>query len=143
MTTVPVPRLAALLTASAKGYYATEAAAQLLIAHEMWLHRSDFLQDCVWVSSDADDDGCPAWPCALPIDDLTHAGIAWDRLAAFAISAPCSGSESRILRLVAELAGYDTATPLDELLSGLDDRNGALVVDTIAHALGRHREGGR
>jgi len=135
MTTVPVPRLAALLTASAKGYYATEAATQLLIGHEMWLHRADFLHDCVWVSTETGDYGCPASPCELPPGDVAHAFITWDYLPVFLEGAPCSGSEGRILRLVAELAGYDTGVALDELLSGLDATNGASVLDAIAHAL--------
>jgi hypothetical protein len=144
MTTVPVPRLAALLTASAKGYYATEAATQLLIGHEMWLHRSDFLHDCVWLSTETGDYGCPASPCELTVDDVAHAFITWDYLPGFLEGAPCSGSEGRILRLVAELAGHDTATPLDELLTGLDDHNGALVLVAIAHALGLgQRDSGR
>lgn len=132
MTTLPLPRLAALLTAHAKGFYATEAATQLLIGHETWLHRSDFLNACVWAATDDDRDG----PVTGFEDvDITHAWIDWAAIPAFAETAPCSGSEGRVLRLVAELSGYDTATPLDELLSGLDDHNSALVVDSIAHAL--------
>lgn len=132
MTTVPVPLLAALLTASAKGFYATEAATQLLIGHEMWLHRSDFLAACVWAGTADGEDGSPA---EFDAQEISHVGVDWDRIPDFAATASCSGSEGRILRLVAELAGYDTATPLDELLSGLDHENGRLVVQAIAHAL--------
>src|SRR5262249_5201394 len=135
MTAIEVPRLAALLTEGALGFHATEAAIGLLVGHEMWLHRSDFLHDCVWVSTETGDYGCPASPCELPVGDIAHAFVCWDYIPAFVETARCSGSEGRILRIVAELAGYDTATPLDELLTGLDDRNGALVLDAIAHTL--------
>jgi len=132
MTNVPPPRLAALLRDQAKGYYATEAAAELLIAHGTWLHRTDFLDACVVAIDAAGNDlGSPRHPAGT----VTRAGIAWDDIPAFADTAPCSGSEARILRLVAELAGTDTATPLGELLSSLDGRNSALVLDAIAHTL--------
>lgn len=132
MSTLPLPRLAALLTAHAKGYYATEAATQLLIGHETWLQRSDFLAACVWAATDDDRDGPVT---QFDADEITRVWVDWESIPAFAATAPCSGSESRILRLVAELVGYDTATPLDELLSGLDDTNSAKVVVAIAHAL--------
>jgi hypothetical protein len=138
MQTLPLPRLAALLTANAAGYYATEAATRLLIAHGTWLHRVDFLVACVstW-DANSEPLGSWVWHRAewLRPAHVAAASVQWDRIGAFLDTAPCSGSEARILRLAAELAGYDTATPLDELLSGLDDTNSRLVVAAIAHAL--------
>jgi hypothetical protein len=142
MPTLPVPRLAALLYDNARGVYATEAATRLLVGHETWLHRSDFLAACVWTGTEAID---------IPVeiagnhanDPRLRAAVDWSEIPRFVETAPCSGSEERILRLVAELAGYDTGTPLAELLFGLDDHNGALVLDAIAHALHIRPEGGR
>lgn len=137
MQTLPLARLAALLTANAKGYYATEAATRLLIGHETWLHRTDFLASCVETWDAEYSVGAATWPDHLDLDPdtITGAAVNWGHIPGFVAEAACSGSEGRVLRLVAELAGYDTATPLDELLSGLDDRNSRLVVDAIAHAL--------
>ena len=149
MTTLPPPRLAALLRETARGVYATEAATELLIAHDRWLHRGDFLAACVDLydvdgepirydpHSIGDVDGRPTLVLTPSDPQVTvaYARILWDQLPSFAEQSPCSGSEGRILRLVAELAGHDTGIPLDELLSGLDHTNGASVLDAIAHAL--------
>jgi hypothetical protein len=149
MTTLPVGRLAALLTASAKGYYATEAATALLIAHGVWLRRGDFIAACVEFSDVAGEpirydphstgsvDGHPTLVLTPsdPHATVAYARVLWDQLPSFAEGAACSGSEDRILRLVAELAGHDTGVPLDELLLGLDATNSASVLDAIAHAL--------
>jgi hypothetical protein len=125
MHTLTPDQLATLLTASAAGYYPSEAAAALLTTHRRWLERPDFRTTCI----DYDHDG--------------HAPIAWvdwQSVPAFVDRAACSSSEARVLRLAAELAGVDTATPLADLLSGLDDTNSALVLDAISHVLTR---GGR
>jgi hypothetical protein len=120
MTTLTPDQLAALLRASAAGWYATEAAAQLLCEHRSLLTRADFLAACV----DYDHDG------TTPV-----AWVTWDAIPAFVGRAPLSSSEARILRLAAELGGTDTGVPLAELLSGLDDTNARLVLGAIAHVL--------
>jgi len=137
MTTLPLPRLAALLTDNARGVIDAEAATRLLVGHGTWLGRRDFLAACVdlW-----DTDGefvYGAWRPGTDVDPdrIAAASVIWEDIPGFAEAAPCSGSEGRVLRLVAELAGYDTGVPLGELLSGLDDRNSRLVVDAVAHAL--------
>ena len=127
MTTLTPAKLAALMRASAAGYYATEAAAQLLCGHRSLLTRSDFLDACV----DYDHDG------TTPV-----AWVVWEAIPGYVDRAALSSSEARILRLVAELAGTDTGVPLDELLSSLDDVNARLVLDAISHAL-RLDAGGR
>jgi hypothetical protein len=124
MTTLTPDQLAALLRASASGYYAAEAAAQLLCGHRSLLTRADLLAACV----DYDHDGTTA-----------VAWVVWDAIPAYVDRAALSSSEARILRLVAELGGTDTGVPLDELLSGLDDSNARLVLDAIVHALGARR----
>lgn len=121
MTTLTPDQLAHLLRQWAAGSRADEAAIELLVAHGTWLHRSDFLARCV----DYDHDG-------------THpvAWIDWDAVVPWiADGTACSASEARVLCLAAELAGIDSGQPLADLLSGLDDRNSAVVVDAIAHAL--------
>jgi hypothetical protein len=125
MTTLTPDQLAPLLRASAAGWYATEAATELLCEHRSLLTRADFLAACV----DYDHDG------TTPV-----AWVTWDAIPGYVDRAPLSSSEARILGLAAELAGTDTGTPLAELLSGLDDGNARLVADAIAHAL---RIGGR
>jgi hypothetical protein len=120
VTTLTPSQLASLLRESAAGYYAAEAAAQLVCEHRSLLTRADFLAACV----DYDHDG------TAPV-----AWFDWAAVVDFSRRGPLSGSEARILRLAAELAGQDTGQPLDELLSGLDDGNAQLVLDAIAHAL--------
>jgi ABC-type branched-subunit amino acid transport system ATPase component len=126
--TVSLDLLADLLVDDARGDYAKEAAAHLIVAHDRWLRRDDFLAACV--NYDHHLDGRPvAWIdwAEVPtfVDERHHA---------------CSSSEARILSIAAELAGTDTGVPIDELLTGLDDINAGLVLDAFAHALTR---GGR
>jgi hypothetical protein len=128
VTTLSVPQLADLLRASSAGWYAAEAAAQLLCGHRNLLTRADFVAACI----DYDHDG------TTPV-----AWIVWDAIPSYVDRAGLSSSEARILRLVAELGGTDTGTPLDELLSGLDDGNALLVLSAIAHAMRLDHEGGR
>jgi hypothetical protein len=120
MTTLTPNQLAALLRATAEGHYAHEAATQLVYRHRSLLTRADFLVACV--EYDHDSTAPVAW-------------IDWTAVVDFAAHGPLSGSEARILRLAAELAGHDTGQPLDELFASLDDANARLVLDAIAHAL--------
>jgi hypothetical protein len=129
VTTLTPDQLVALLRASSAGWYATEAAAQLLCGHRSLLGRADFLAACV----DYDHDG------TTPV-----AWIVWEAIPRYVERAPLSSSEANILRLVAELAGIDTGWPLAVLVSGLDDGNARLVFDALAHALRfHHREAPR
>ena len=127
MHTLTPRQLADLVCRSAAGYYPSEAAARLLVDHDRWLHRHDFTAACV----EYDHDG------TTPV-----AWVDWQTVPAFVDRAERTSSttEAGVLRLAAELAGVDTATPLADLLSGLDDTNSRLVLDAIAHVLTR---GGR
>ncbi len=127
MNTLTLDQLGDLLLADAEGVYAGEAAAHLLIAHDRWLRRDDFLAVCVNYDHHAGDGHPVAW-------------VDWDAVPAFVEAAPCASSEARILRLACELAGVDTGHPLEDLLAGLDDIRGGLVLDALAHAVTR---GGR
>lgn len=120
MNTLTTDTIAALLRRRATGSYADEAAVELLIAHDMWLGRRDFLTTCVDYDHDGHD--VVVW-------------VDWHAVPAFLDGAACSASEARVLRLAAELSGIDTGCPLADLLCGLDDRNSTLVVDAVAHTL--------
>jgi hypothetical protein len=131
-TTLTVEELAPMLRAWAVGIYAGEAAVELLIAHDSWLRRRDFLSTLV----DAVVDGWGPEGVIVPM-----ASIDWDRVEAFLATAPASSSEAAILRLAASLAGATNTTPLRDLTGGLDDANAALVLDALAHRYGWHERG--
>jgi hypothetical protein len=118
--TLTTDQLAALLRASAAGFYSTEAAAQLICGHRSLLRRSEFRDACIQYDHDGDE---------------PFAWIDWDAIPDYATRAPLSSSEVRILRLAAELAEIDTGIPLGDLLAGLDDHNARLVLDAIAHTV--------
>lgn len=105
------------LRAHAKGLYASEAATGLLIEHDSWLRRWDFL----------------ALIEVIPhlFDGYDMARIDWEDLANHDL--PGSGSEWHMLNIIRELAGVNTGFGLGELLSGLDDTNTQLVLRAILH----------
>jgi hypothetical protein len=123
LRTPPFAQLAAALRAWAKGLYTAEGGVELLIAHSNWLHRPAFLAACCGPC-----DRCPGVESMWWVD--------WDKVAAF--EAPCSSSEDAIRLIAAELAGVATGRPLAELLTSLDVRNLALVLDAVAHVGGWH-----
>ena len=109
--------LASLLLAGASGYSSDEAAVTLLIGHDTWLHRADFVRTCVSVDEPA-------------------AFIDW-RAAVAALDAgelPCSTSEAAVLRIAAGLGAV--AVDLRAMLGGLDARNIVLVAEAVLHANG-------
>jgi hypothetical protein len=112
-------QLVAALRAGAEGSHPAEAAVELLIAHDLWPHRGDFLATAVTVTPALDDPG------------RLLAFIDWP--AALAAYLPASSSEWQILALAAELAGVDSGRPLSELLGGLDDGNTFLVLRAVVH----------
>src|SRR5262245_18429739 len=111
--------LAELLRDGSYGDLPDEAAVELLIGHDTWLHRSDFVDACVRLAP-----------------DHTMAHIDWP-VAVRALQAgefPCSTSEASMLRIAAGLGGV--AVALWELLGGLDSRNILLVAIAVLHANG-------
>ena len=103
--------------------YAAEAAVELLIAHEWWLHRDDFIAG--FVATD------PAG------SDLPAAWIYWSGAVA-ALDAgrlPCSSGEAQVLRVAASIAA---GVPVDlrDALCGLDADTVVAVVRAVAHAGG-------
>lgn len=136
MTTPPTDHrtLVADLRAWAKGDYRTEAAVDLLAAHHVWLHRPDFTDRCVHTTdTQLVDAGLPrVW---VDIDETGRVAGGGPG------SLPASMSELQVLALAASLANAPVDRPLHDLLSGLDDRNIALVLDAVAHAAGWHETG--
>lgn len=118
-----VAKLGDLLLAQAHGDYATEAAARLLIDHEMWLCRSDFRGYLAMWS-----DGWDGY------QEVPMVAIAWREILADldAGQLHASTSEANVLRVAASLAGSGTVQ-LRKAMSGLDATNSRLVIAAITH----------
>jgi hypothetical protein len=116
--------LSAALRAHASSLYHLEAAAELIIDHHTWLHRTDFTNFITSPNTN---------------DDTEIANINWQA----AISAldtgelPCSSGEQRILRLAANLAD-GIPVSLRDTLTGPDNHNIKLVITAILHTSGQH-----
>jgi hypothetical protein len=121
-----------MLRAWANGLFASEAAVELLIAHDVWPRRRDFRFTLV----DAVDDGWGPLGAVVPM-----ASIDWDSVEAFLVSAPASRSEISVLRLAASLAGATVSRPLHDATAGLDETNTTLLLNAIAHRCGWHERG--
>jgi hypothetical protein len=121
----PTAQLAAALRNHAQGIYCLQAAAELLIAHGTWLHRNDFTGEFLTLDRGLVD-GRPMaiidWPTA--ISTLTAGHL------------PCSGSEQRMLRLIASIAD-GIPVDLQDTLTSIDDHNIQLLIRAVLHASGR------
>jgi hypothetical protein len=116
--------LAAALRAWAKGLFSAEAAVELLIGNGSWLYREDFLEMAVEFGR-----GMVNGSVLAAVDfEAAVEGLEAGRL-------PCSGSEGQMLRLAASIAG-GVAVDLGSALSGLDERNAAVVAGVVLHAAG-------
>lgn len=112
------------LRAGAGGDLSSEAAIELLIAHDRWLGREDFLGHVL-----------------VGVDTPVIAKVDWSEV--LEADLPASSSENQILAICAELAGTDSGRPLGALLSGLDDSNTVLVLRAIMSAHPRCRRAER
>ena len=130
--TLTAQALAPMLRARAAGLLAGEAAVELLIRHDVWLHRTDFRAALV----DAVDDG---WGSGGSIEPL--AAVDWDAVETYLETAVCARSEAAILRMAASLAGVTVRDSLLAMTSSLDDVNATLVLDALAHRFGWHERG--
>jgi hypothetical protein len=114
----------AALRAHARGLHHAEAAVELLIGHQRWLCRDDFVDRFVWMGPAGVGDRLLAvvdWPA-------TVAALAAGRL-------PCSGSESCVLRIAASIA-KGVPVDLNDCLSTLDYVNVGLVAQAVLRAAG-------
>lgn len=118
----PIDRLSAALQANAKGLLCAEAAVDLLIQQQSWLHRRDFVDS--YIDTDT--------PTNTASVDWTGAIAALE-----AGRLPCSSGEGRLLRIASSLA---EGIPIDlhDAITSLDATNTALVAHAIYHAAG-HR----
>jgi hypothetical protein len=120
----PVPPLAGPLRACAAGIYPDEAGVELLISHDVFLHRDDFT-------------GRFVEPGARIADGTPLAAVDWPAaISALDTDLPCSDGEQRILRLAASLAG-GLPVNLRDTLTGIDDRGITLVIRAVLHASGQ------
>ena len=120
--------LAEALHAHARGIYAHEAAVALLIDHQYWLDRADFLSQYVDTFSGLAD-GTPM------------AAICWHEVIADLDTGQLAGSssENKILRLAASLAN-GISVDLHHNLTSLDDANLHHLITAIRHAAGRRTQ---
>jgi hypothetical protein len=118
----------------AKGTYPAEAAAELLIAHDSWLRRDDFIRVCTWA----------LWPSHTP--GVPFLGVDWETAADFACNTAGSSGELKMLAIAATIAGQPIIEcpvwkGFGDLLMSLDNTNVQIVLEAIAHACGWHEQG--
>lgn len=134
---IPLDGLHAMLRAGVEGNSAQEAAIELLIRHDHWLRRRDFLTRCVIVSDRWLDWNMP--PMAAvdwhAVAECIHPGRSLQPGEGLAGSA----SEIAVLTLAASLAGKPSRLSLRELLAGLGRDHVYAVLDATAHANGAGR----
>ena len=110
------------LRAHARGLYCGQAAVELLIGHDRWLGREDFVGRFVQVG------GQPpvgwAWVDWQAVVTALNAG-----------ALACSASEGQLLRIAASIAA---GVPVDlrAAVTGLDEGNVALVAEAVLHMNG-------
>ena len=121
-TECPLPTA---LRTYAHGLSPLEAGVELLIAHATFLHRHDFTTHFVHLATRINDNVDLAeidWPAAITALNTGEL--------------PCSGGESRLLRLAASLAD-GLPVNLRDALTGIDQRNALLLVKAVLHASGQ------
>jgi hypothetical protein len=102
-----------------------QAAVELLVGHQRWLCRDDFVGRFVTVVPKG-------------AGGVVLAVVSW-RAAVRALGAgrlPCSDGESHLLRIAASIA-EGVPVNLSECLSTLDSENVALVAEAVLRAAGR------
>jgi hypothetical protein len=123
---VNTDHLTTALHACAAGLYPLEAGVALLISNGTFLRRDDFTTRFITCGTSISDGNTPM------------AAIDWGAAITALRSGelPCSGGERRILLLSASLAD---GIPVDlrDTVTGLDDRNTALLLTAIRHATGK------
>jgi ADP-ribose pyrophosphatase YjhB (NUDIX family) len=126
----PIHQLSGALRANVRGLLCAEAAVELLIKQQSWLHRRDFVDG--FVDSVTPTDQKPTGYIDTAFVDWTGALTALD-----AGRLPCSSGEGQVLRIAGSLA---EGIPVDlrDAITGLDTINTGLVARAICHAAG-HR----
>lgn len=130
-TRLDLDRLQSMLRTWCRGIPAGEAAVELLIAHDYWLRRRDFVARCVHL--------CEQWRG----DDPVMAALDWSAVAEIVDPAgsiqpgehlDAGDSDKAVLTIVASLAGVPLRKSLRDLLDGLDWANTGWALQAFAHA---------
>jgi hypothetical protein len=116
--------LAAALRAHAKGLYCLQAAVELLIGHQRWLCRDDFVSRFVGLVPAVDDGPVLAMVRWRAVVRALNAG-----------RVPCSDSEGCVLRIAASVA-EGVVVDLRACLSTLDRANAGLVAAAVLAGAG-------
>lgn len=124
------PALAQMLRNWADGVHSAEAAVNLVIGADLWLHQPDFRRDCIFAVSNGAGRGGHA-PMAT---------ISWHAASRYAEQASASRAEIAMLRLACSIAGVATGS-LRDLTAPLDPTNTARLIDALAHRNGWHGTG--
>jgi hypothetical protein len=122
--TTGIEDLAEAIRAWAKGWLPTEAAAELLISHQGWLLREDFLQIAVEVGWE------PLLGREVAAVDFAAAADAVHGVL------PCSDGERQVLLVAASIA-QGIPVDLREAALCMDAVNAARVAQAVCHAAGR------
>ena len=128
--TLSEPALAQMLRTWADGVHSAEAAVNLVINANLWLHRPDFRRDCIVAVSDGVAMGGRA-PMAT---------VNWHAASRYAEQGTASRSETAMLRLACSVAGVATGS-LRDLTAPLNPTNTARLLDAMAHRAGWHETG--
>ena len=124
----PIHQLSVALRANAKGGLCAEAAVELLIKQQSWLHRRDFVDSFIETITSHQQIG----NSDIAFVDWSAALTALD-----AGQLPCSSGEGQLLRIAASLA-EGLPVDLSHAITGLDTINTELVARAVYHAAG-HR----
>jgi hypothetical protein len=129
MTTLPTSDLADLLRAWTAGISSTEAAIELLIAHDVWVHRPDFVAACIESYAAYDSQHDDLVPVAL---------IHFETIPTFVATCQCLAVDRRVLLIVAAIANECPNSQLGEMIIDLDGASAGLVLGAIAGPNGSH-----
>lgn len=123
-------QLSTALREGAKGLLCAEAAVELLIKHQSWLYRRDFVDHFI-DRLDVSDHRVAGYSDTAFVD-WTGAAAALDTG-----GLPCSSGDDQLLRVAASLA---EGIPVDlrDAITGLDTTNTGLVARAVCHGAG-HR----
>jgi len=121
ITDLNVKELRRGIRAWSAGSYPLEAAAELLIRHDHWLRRRDFLERCALMSA-----------------GRAYVTILWDIVPEVTDDLPHNRTNRAIALIAGELAGHPAPHSLGHTLTGLDRANLDLVLAAISHAGGTH-----
>jgi hypothetical protein len=131
---LPLAELHRLLREWVAGYIAGEAAVELLITHDVWLRRPEFLTRCVvvgdrWAGEDDPPTAALDWSAVAHAVDPARSLQPGEALGG-------THAEMTVLAVAVSLVGAALRVSLRDLLTGLDQATTRLIVTEISHAAG-------